>query len=542
MNSIRIAKSWIEKRLSLSEDLFSNEITPIKTLSIDTKQDALPRNTDTEEKVEQLGGMREPNLKPAPEESLEVDSEIDTFDINDKQIYSDINSQSDDFDCSLSLSLSNSYSYDSLTSSETDFIFSHPLAADAHSSKNYLKYCKGLPHNQPISKRIATLVVSTIAIIGETFSFSTPKLVGSVLPSIEYPKAVVTYIDQYLTDRIESDPDQFNLFQMIIRLTVYGPWVLSNQSTEPVYSTCANSVNLTKCMVYSDKRDSALVSEEMSFGFAACSWLLPYELGAAQCIQDSFRKEVLSQYSFIGSQTGVVPAIVLALNLDSENILNDFAEAAVCHGESFFKGATSQLSSVLEPILEKHVPKDISQLGSRLKIVCSEFPSGKERIVSQFKDREELIQYALASCSLPMIGKHSIPIENGASLVSNQFSNKRCAPVLNDLTMTVQPFHGLANICPETQIYEPRLLWQCSDKQGTYFRMFEDGYKNSKDYFEAGKKALILSERLFKPKPFGDSNQAQKENNKEMQGSRLLKKFLSAFSYFESRLPFSSSS
>ena len=533
MNSLRHAKSWIEKRLSLSEEEFVTQIaTPLKeTTQISSLRD-LPITKQSSKEVRFSAELNETYEYQSGLRQNHIPAKLDAI------VYSasNVNALSEQ-DCQQNLAslstLTPSASQDSLTSSEADNL---PMKGRPNCTDRYIKFSIGQSVSSPIvlTKRAIGLVAQTVSNLADQFGLTKSPAVDQIVKlRSSYPQALV-YVERFITDMVESDPDSFDLFKVITRMTVYGPWMMSNQSMLPVYSQAADLGNLAKCFVYHDvKRDSATVLQEMSFGFAASSWLLPYELGVAQCIQDVVRADVLSQYSFIGCQTGVVPAIILALQLDGETLMQEFTEAAVEQSRSYFKGAASQLANILKPILEKSIPDDISSLGNRLHIICAEFPSGKERRISQFKDKQDLIKIALASCSLPIIGSHRLSIDDEVTLVSNQFTNKRSSPVIDKLTMTVQPFHGVANICPESQLYAPGLLWKCSKEQAVYFSMFEDGYRNCHAFLKDSGKACILSSKLFKSATFCREAQTIAPKLDEVEHVSIMAQVSKALGFFE---------
>lgn len=243
------------------------------------------------------------------------------------------------------------------------------------------------------------------------------------------------------------------------------------------------------------------MSGPLSFGFSGSSWLLSYELGAASAIQHEFRPEVMEQCTFLGSQTGCIPAVALAFGLDAEAIQEEFTFLAQRNSRYFLGGKLNQIASLIKPLLEKWIPQDISCLGNRLVISLTEYPSGKERKVSLFKNKQDLIDHILASCSLPLIGKYHVKSrDDGMLLVGNSYSKTRkLAPTKDSITITIQPFYGSANICPNFDNYEVAQEWWSTSDSSFYETIFDDGYLDTTEFIMKKTNSGYLSTNLFPP-------------------------------------------
>ncbi|KAJ3253638.1 hypothetical protein HK103_000426 [Boothiomyces macroporosus] len=134
---------------------------------------------------------------------------------------------------------------------------------------------------------------------------------------------------------------------------------------------------------------SGELSEDLSFSFSGCGWLIFYELGVAQCLCDTIKPDILRKAKFLGSSTGSIIALCLALNLDLEMLREKLMEL-VQESSANLLSPFVAISNIIRPLLEKLVHRNIDMCRDRLFISLTELPSGKNVLLSQFSSRTVL--------------------------------------------------------------------------------------------------------------------------------------------------------
>ncbi|XP_076320466.1 patatin-like phospholipase domain-containing protein 2 isoform X2 [Tachypleus tridentatus] len=83
----------------------------------------------------------------------------------------------------------------------------------------------------------------------------------------------------------------------------------------------------------------------------------------------------------------------------------------------------------------------------RLHISVTRVSDGENVLLTQFDSKEDLIQALLCSCFIPFYTGILPPKFHGVAYMDGAFSNN--LPVLNENTITVSPFSGESDICPQ---------------------------------------------------------------------------------------------
>ena len=133
--------------------------------------------------------------------------------------------------------------------------------------------------------------------------------------------------------------------------------------------------------------NSGRLSEKLSFSFSSSQWLVFYELGVAECLQDKLRRSVLDKCEFLGSSTGSLAATALALNLDINGLTRALMELS-CQTCSRLLGPLSGLSGPLKEVLNSFIWPDVDNGYSRLFIQVSSFPFLQTHLATRFTDKQ----------------------------------------------------------------------------------------------------------------------------------------------------------
>ncbi|GBM95659.1 Patanin-like phospholipase domain-containing protein [Araneus ventricosus] len=83
----------------------------------------------------------------------------------------------------------------------------------------------------------------------------------------------------------------------------------------------------------------------------------------------------------------------------------------------------------------------------RLYVSVTRYDNGKNVLLNRFKTREDLLQALMCSCFIPVYCGYEPPEFYGVAYVDAALSNN--SPWINECTVSVAPFSGNSDICPE---------------------------------------------------------------------------------------------
>ncbi|XP_036068634.1 patatin-like phospholipase domain-containing protein 2 isoform X2 [Oryzias melastigma] len=109
-----------------------------------------------------------------------------------------------------------------------------------------------------------------------------------------------------------------------------------------------------------------------------------------------------------------------------------------------------KVANWLERLLHKYLPPDAHrQARGRLGIAVTRVTDGKHLILSEFHSKEDIVQALLCSCFVPGFSGYLPPTFRGEHYMDGGLSNiQPRLPDSSDVTLTVSPFSGDADICP----------------------------------------------------------------------------------------------
>lgn len=179
-----------------------------------------------------------------------------------------------------------------------------------------------------LNQRVSVGTMSTVRLRSPTFitadsvtnRWQTSAMVASLLPltskawtDVEVSDVSTVVSQSSLTRSVSSIFDSLKGLLTSPTRTVTVPLLVPSGETGFVGMDTAN---LSHVHVYS----SGMISEPLSFSFAADGVGCIYQLGVASAIQQMIHRNVLDQSVFIGSETGGLIARVLAVGQDIEAV------------------------------------------------------------------------------------------------------------------------------------------------------------------------------------------------------------------------------
>lgn len=135
-----------------------------------------------------------------------------------------------------------------------------------------------------------------------------------------------------------------------------------------------------------------------SFAMSCSGWLLPFHLGVIERLRAS--GHVTDSSVFAGSSGGSLAALLACSGMPTEEALT----AIVAHaGNMHFK---ADIDGNMKRFLNELLPDDIAaRCADRLHIAVTKLwpkPTLGTTVVSQFEDKEHLVQVVAASCFIPL--------------------------------------------------------------------------------------------------------------------------------------------
>ncbi|XP_059573326.1 omega-hydroxyceramide transacylase-like [Alligator mississippiensis] len=191
-------------------------------------------------------------------------------------------------------------------------------------------------------------------------------------------------------------------------------------------------------------------SPAQSVSFCGCAFLLGYELGVIQALQELAPEMLGSAAKFFGISSGAIAAAVLACGGNKE-IVDEFYYAVMEKNKKSLLGPFSSGSNffkLLEKGLYKSLKENCHQLASgRLHIGLTRLPDGQKVVISDFCSKEEVIQAVLCSCFIPCLCGWIPPSFRGVRYIDGGFTSLH--PLSDpETTIYVSPFAGENDICP----------------------------------------------------------------------------------------------
>ncbi|ROL50048.1 Patatin-like phospholipase domain-containing protein 4 [Anabarilius grahami] len=189
----------------------------------------------------------------------------------------------------------------------------------------------------------------------------------------------------------------------------------------------------------------------VNLSFAGAGFLGAYHLGVVEALLRHGDKLLSSFKACAGASAGSLAATVMITAPDKLQHCKEFTYRFASNVRSQRFGAVTpgyDFMLELREGIEEILPPNAHQLANeRLHISITHSKTYKNRMVSSFTSREDLIKVLLASCFLPVYAGMK-PVEfQGQKWIDGGISD--CLPVLPvGRTITVSPFSGPQDISP----------------------------------------------------------------------------------------------
>uniref|UniRef100_A0A3P9IKA6 Patatin-like phospholipase domain-containing protein 2 n=1 Tax=Oryzias latipes TaxID=8090 RepID=A0A3P9IKA6_ORYLA len=164
--------------------------------------------------------------------------------------------------------------------------------------------------------------------------------------------------------------------------------------------------------------------------FSGSGFLATYQLGVALCFFMYAPWILRSAVCILGASAGSLIATAVVCEMNMFAIRDEILQFAK-HVTSFILGPfdpSIKVANWLERLLHKYLPPDAHRWArGRLGIAVTRVTDGKQLILSDFNSKEDIVQHY---------------IDGGLSNIQPML------PDSSDVTLTVSPFSGDADICP----------------------------------------------------------------------------------------------
>lgn len=191
---------------------------------------------------------------------------------------------------------------------------------------------------------------------------------------------------------------------------------------------------------------------EENLSFCGCGFLGIYHVGVASCFREYAPQ--LSMHKISGSSAGaLVAAAHLCGNLQLAYATTDILSVAIdAMARTLGPFHPSfDINAIVRDALERGLPDDVHvKVSGKLHISLTRAYDMKNVIVSKFDSKEEVIQALICSCFIPIWSGFVAPKYKGESYIDGGFSNNLL--ILDDKTITVSPFAGETDICPQDEV------------------------------------------------------------------------------------------
>jgi len=186
----------------------------------------------------------------------------------------------------------------------------------------------------------------------------------------------------------------------------------------------------------------------MNVSFAGCGFLGLYHVGVASCLKTYAPQLYISKVS--GASAGSMAALALLADLPlgdmTSQVLKIATEARKCTLGPF--SPSFNINQILLDGLQNILPEDVHEkINGKLHVSLTKVYDGKNLLVNQFSSKQEVVDVILASAFIPIFSGWLPPRYRGIRVIDGGYSDN--LPVLDTNTVTVSPFCGDSDICPQ---------------------------------------------------------------------------------------------
>ncbi|XP_056131067.1 patatin-like phospholipase domain-containing protein 2 [Lampris incognitus] len=189
-----------------------------------------------------------------------------------------------------------------------------------------------------------------------------------------------------------------------------------------------------------------------SVSFSGSGFMATYQLGAAQCLLNNVPWMLHTAPFVLGASAGSLVAASVVCEVNLVHIRDEILRF-ISKMTTFTLGPLNPSINVfhwLEFVLRKHLPANAHLLANgRLAVAMTSLPDGKNKVMSEFRSKEDVIQALLCSCFVPGYCGVVPPSFKGVHYFDGGFTSMTpVLPATSSRTLTVSPFSGEMDICP----------------------------------------------------------------------------------------------
>jgi len=189
-------------------------------------------------------------------------------------------------------------------------------------------------------------------------------------------------------------------------------------------------------------------NEGLNISFAGCGFMGIYHVGVAACLR-TFAPFILEN-KIGGASAGAMAACSLVGEVSITDMVRETVRVACTASEKVLGlfHPNFNINDSIKESLERILPEDIHILASsRLYISMTKVADASNWIVSDFDSKEDVIDAILGSSFVPIFSGFFPPKFRGTAVIDGGYSDN--VPTFLGDTITVSPFHGNQDICPE---------------------------------------------------------------------------------------------
>ena len=208
--------------------------------------------------------------------------------------------------------------------------------------------------------------------------------------------------------------------------------------------------------------DEEHICDETNLSFAGCGFVGIYHIGASACLQ--LHAPHLLRHRVGGSSAGAMCALALLCDIPLVHEARNVAMLAFKAKQNTLGvfSPSFHMHDIIKTHFESILPDDVAErVSGKLFVSLTKFSNQKNILVTQFRNKADVIDAVCASSFVPLMSGLTLPRFRGEFAMDGGLSDN--VPSLGARTITVSPFTGDASICPEEQTTE---LWSVPQGSG----------------------------------------------------------------------------
>merc|ERR1711983_452616 len=193
--------------------------------------------------------------------------------------------------------------------------------------------------------------------------------------------------------------------------------------------------------------ESKVNSDQICLSFAGCGFTGVYHIGVASCLK--LCAPQLLRNKIGGSSAGAMCALALVCDVPLEDVTRFVIRLSMKARENTLGPFSHcfQLPEIVRTHLESVLPENVAEIVSgKLFVSITQLKSKKNLLVSEFRDKNDVIEAILASSFVPVMSGIKPPEFRGEYALDGIYSD--ALPRLGEHTITVSPFKGDVSISP----------------------------------------------------------------------------------------------